>query len=236
VTVPFVILSTIRCGSTHLTRLLNEHPSVVCNGEIFNHEDPDHSWATVPGSTAEMIQMAFIDHPGRDKKASVSAVGCKVDDISLFRERTRLAELLAVPGMRCIVLQRRNQFESLRSMLQAWETSNWQHQAGEEYVPPPPVTISPVRAMAFFERSEWFYGKISGLIPPEQRLWIDYDELVTKQDQVLAQVWQFLGVTPHGPLTSTLERQESRPLRETVTNYGELQLLFEYTEYAGFLP
>jgi len=236
--IPFLILSTIRTGSTHLTRLLNEHPGIVCNGEVWNDQDPDYNWpGPPPKSTAEMIQAAYVDYPIRGAlKLGIDAVGCKVDDMSLFGERTRLAELLALPGMRCIVLQRRNQFESLRSMLQAWETSEWQRQTGEAPAVLPPVTISPPRALAFFERTERFYGKVSVLIPPEQRMWVDYDDLVSRQEQVLGQVWQFLGVDHYTGVGAQLQRQESRPLRETVTNYSELQLLFEYTEYASFLP
>lgn len=236
--IPFLILSTIRCGSTHLTRLINEHPNVVCNGEVWNDQDPDYNWpGHPPKSTEEMIRAAFVNYPMREPKIKiVRAVGCKVDDLSLMAERTRLAELLAIEGMRCIVLQRRNQFESLRSMLQAWETSEWQRQTGEAPTVQPPVTLSPLRAQAFFERIERFYGKLSVLIPPEQRLWVDYDQLVARQEDVLGQVWQFLGVDHYTGAGAQLQRQEPRPLRETVSNYEELSLLFEYTEYAGFLP
>jgi LPS sulfotransferase NodH len=231
---PFLVLSTIRSGSTHLTRLLNAHPQVVCNGEIFNDSDPDYNWPGYPPkSTKEMIEKAFVDFPGKEKDPA--AVGCKLTDQPLFGEPTRLADLLALPDMKVIVLQRRNQVECLRSMLQAWDTSAWQQPTGRPQVPLPPVTLSPLAVKGFFERAESFYGKCSLLIPPGQRLWVDYDDLRANQGPVCAQLWYHLGVPPVA-VEATLDKMEDRPLSETVENYEELQMLFEWTEYGVFLP
>jgi LPS sulfotransferase NodH len=234
---PFLILTTIRSGSTHLTRLLNAHPNVVCNGEVFNHSDPDYNWPGYPPTSTEaMIQAAFVDYPTRGgPKDDVHRVGCKLEDLSLFGEPTRLGQLLGLPGMRCLVLVRRNQFECFRSMLQAWETDNWSLEAGADRTPLPAVTIPPPTAAAFFNRAQNFYGKLHLLIPPAQALWIDYDDLGANQGPVLAQVWHHLGVPAH-KVDASLSKLEERPLSETVANYDELQLLFEKSEYGGFLP
>lgn len=235
-----MILSTIRSGSTHLSRLLNAHPSVCSGGEVFNTSDPDYDWwpRPAPATTDEMIEMAFVDYPLRGhKKRSVRAVGCKVTDRPLFEDpadRTRLAKLLALPGMRCIVLQRRNQAECVRSMLQAWETDSWSQQEGRA-TPLAPITVSPLRVQAFFERAIRFYGQCSVLIPPEQRIWIDYDSLLVREQFTMGRLWHFLEV-PYRAVEATLARQETRPLQETVENYSELSLLFEHTEYASFVP
>ncbi len=235
--IPFIVLTTIRSGSTHLIRMLNDHPNVVANGEVCNADDPDYSWGKPPArTTEEVVQMAFEDFPfGTHNHRDVEAVGCKLEDLTLFSEQGRLPKLMAVPHMRFIVLQRRNQFETLRSLLQASARGVWQLQSGQQITPLPPVTVSPLMARAFFERAEVFYGRVSLLVPPEQRIWIDYEQLRAHTDMIMDHCWKFLGVDPH-TCTPQLAKIEERPLRDTVANYGELQLLFEGTDYAGFLP
>lgn len=234
--IPFVILTTIRSGSTHLTRMLNDHPNVVCNGEVFNPDDPDYNWGPEPPKTTEeMIKAAFVDFPlnGHDIH-HVEAVGCKLEDVTCFYEQGRLVRLMQEPRMRFIVLQRRNQFECLRSFLQAMKTQHWQMPVGQDLVPPP-VTISPMTARTFFERAEAFFGRVSLLIPPGQRIWVDYEQLVAEPDYVMSHLWKFLEVEPWKPIPH-LAKIEERPLSETIENYGELRMLFQGTDYSIFLP
>lgn len=235
--VPFIVLSTVRSGSTHLIRLLNDHPAVVCNGEVMNPDDPDYNWdGPPPKTTDEMIKAAFENYPLRGHDAArVQAVGCKLDDGSILNCQGRLPQLMKIPGMRFVVMQRRNQFECARSFLQAFQTTEWQLQKGQKSAPVAPVTMSPITARSFFERAEVFYGRIALVVPPTQRFWIDYEAFRGHTAAFLDHLWTILEVPPHTS-TPSLTKMEERPLSETVANYEELQMLYEHTDYSIFLP
>ena len=156
-------------------------------------------------------------------------------DGRLMSEPGRLSHLLQVPNIRFIILQRQNQFECLRSLIQAQETDSWQQWQGSKPDLPPSVTLSPPMAMRFFERAEQFYGRLIQLIPPGMRVWLDYEQLRGQTDMVMAHLWKFLEVPPYTALPE-LAKQEERPLKETVENYAELQLCFGNTDYGIFLP
>jgi hypothetical protein len=216
--------------------MLNDHPAVVCNSDPFNPDDPDNSWPSEPPrTTEEMIRAAFVDYPLRGhEKASVRSVGCKLEDGRIVCEPGRLARLMQVPNIRFIILQRQNQFECLRSHLQATITGNWHLPVGQT-TSTPPVAISPLRAQKFFERAVIFYGRLSLIIPPGMRVWLDYEQLKGQTDMVMDHLWKFLEVPPWTP-TPQLQKIEDRPLSETVANYAELQLVFRETDYGIFLP
>ncbi|MGY3333553.1 hypothetical protein ACVILI_006630 [Mesorhizobium sp. USDA 4775] len=94
---PFVILAMPRTGTHYLEELLNEHPTVLSNGELLNEYDTN--W---PGKDRllrpdrELLEHAYVRYPTRDHK-NVTHIGCKINEPQ-FRDRPAFfAEMIRWP-------------------------------------------------------------------------------------------------------------------------------------------
>ena len=212
---PFIILSLPRSGTQMLSSLLRSHPDVIAHGEVFNgndirsHDDlvwrcwrqPDHVRASAVGAT--LMMQDFAPFP------------------------FLMNHLLALRDMRVIVLERGNQLERIRSVLQAGDTWNWDVDmppAGDRDA----VTL-PVRyTLRLLQGAATWHRQLGAITNP--LLWLYYEDLVADPDWFMACVWKFLGVNDFHAHTSTY-RQESRPLCETVANFEEISEALRDTEF-----
>lgn len=224
----FVILSMSRSGSWHLVELLNEHPKVVCNGEILNNDDTS-GW---PGgdrsnlTDRQLVAMGLEAPPLRGAKEGQHATGFKMLEEQLSSRPQTLDFLSRAVKVSAIVLERRNQFEALRSLAQAKTTGAWQDVEGT--IPNargPRVLLDPAECLDRFRIASEFYTLVGETFPMEQRLWIYYEDLLEDRSRVLSMIWKFLNVREHQSI-ERLRRQEKRPLAATVTNYAELCKFF----------
>jgi hypothetical protein len=228
----------MRSGSWYLVELLNEHPCIVSNGEVLNPEDT--VW---PGdnrtqlSDAQRLDLAYRRYFCRGEKQEIAAVGCKILAEQLngpLREGT-LDALAQVPGMKVLVLERRNQLEALRSLRQAEATGRRTAPADRgEPLLPPVVYLSPGECLQRFRAAEVFYQQIRSTFPAEQRLWMWYEDLTEDPVVCLETVYSFLGVPTAVSALDVLLRQEKRPLAATVSNFLQLREFFSATDYVRY--
>lgn len=217
---PFVVVTMARSGSHRLQYLLNAHPRVKMRGELLNQ-----TFETC--SDAELIAAAFRARPG------MKAVGFKMLHLQLMGRPFTLPSLLAVPGLKVIVLQRLDQIGRLRSEAQATTTDYWAVTALRRL--PTPVRLDPWWTLQWLRVADAFHKQLAEHVPPERRAWITYEQLMANQDATLRQVWAALGVTSPGPLAPVTYRQEHRPLADTVTNLDELRAVLSGTRYRDLL-
>ncbi|MPR12140.1 sulfotransferase [Microvirga tunisiensis] len=233
---PFVILAMPRTGTHYLEELLNEHPNVLSNGEVLNTYDtnwPDRD--RLLRSDHELLECAYLRYPTRGDKTKVTHVGCKINEPQFHDRPDLLAELTRWPGLKVILVVRRNTLESLRSLMQARQTRQWLRFGSDSEVAPPRVRLSVAACEAYFKTADDFHAKVAHSFAPTNMLMIEYENLIHDPAACLTRIWDFLGV-PALQLSgrAVLQRQETRPLDQTVVNVYELRRHFAGGTYARF--
>lgn len=233
---PFAILGMPRTGTHYLEELLNEHPNVLSNGELLNTYDP--KWADkdrLLRSDRELLDLAYLQFPApSDKK--VTHVGCKINQPQFHERPGFLAELARWPGLKVILVVRKNTLESLRSLVQARQSRQWlKFSSDDAAAPPPSVKLSIATCEAYFKTTEDFHTQVARSFASTNLLVIEYENLLWDSAPSMATIWDFLGV-PELQLSARamLQRQETRPLDQTLQNFHELRLHFADGPYAKF--
>ncbi|MCC8954414.1 sulfotransferase [Bradyrhizobium sp. Pear77] len=229
---PFVILAMPRTGTHYLEALLNEHPNVFSNGELLNPYDtkwPDKD--RLLHSDRELLELAYLRYPPRRDK--VTHVGCKINEPQFHDRPGFFAELAGWPGLKVILVVRRNTLESLRSLVQARQTRQWLKFSSDNAAPPPCVRLSIADCEAYFKTADNFHARVAHSFALTNMLVIEYESLLREPAACLATIWEFFGV-PALQLSgrAILQRQETRPLDQTVQNFHELRLHFADGPYA----
>ncbi|WEX79532.1 sulfotransferase (plasmid) [Sinorhizobium numidicum] len=232
---PFAILAMPRAGTHYLEELLNEHPNVLSNGELLNIYDtnwPDKD--RLLGSDRELLERAFLRYPTRSDK-TVTHVGCKINEPQFHERPGFFAELANWSGLKVILMIRGNTLESLRSLVQARQTRHWLKFSSDDAAPPPPVTLSLAACEAYFKAADDFHAQVANAFGPTKMLSIEYERLLRDPHACVATILDFLGV-PARQLSSRriLQRQETRPLDQTLQNFHELRVHFAHGPYARF--
>ncbi|WP_394889851.1 sulfotransferase [Mesorhizobium sp. AaZ16] len=233
---PFAILALPRTGTHYLEVLLNEHPNVLSNGELLNEYDtnwPDKD--RLLRGDRELLELAYVRYPTRSDK-QVTHVGCKVNEPQFHDHPGFFAELVRWPGLKVILLVRRNILESLRSLVQARQSGQWlKFSSDKDAAPPPQVRLPIADCEAYFKTADDFHARVAHSFAPANLLAIEYESLLQEPAACLGTVWDFLGV-PTLQLSgrAILQRQEARPLDQTVENFDELRLHFADGPYSRF--
>lgn len=233
---PFVILAMPRTGTHYLEELLNEHPSVVSNGELLNEFDPN--WpdkARLLRSDCELLERAYLRYPARSDKNDVTHVGCKINEPQFHHRPGMMAELAGWPRLK-IVVCRRNPLESLRSLVQARQTGEWlKYDSDSDGKPPPLVSLSLNTCETDFKATAEFHDRIRQSFASSNIVELEYERLVREPRLCLERVWEFLGL-PVRPVSGRLklQRQEVRPLDQTVENFDQLRREFKEGPYAKY--
>ncbi|MBP0625151.1 sulfotransferase [Cupriavidus consociatus] len=232
----FVILGMPRTGTHYLEELLNEHPNVLSNGELLNPYDmkwPDRK--RLLRGDRELLELAYLNFPGAGK-IEVTHVGCKINQPQ-FQERPGFfEELIRWPRLQAILMLRRNTLESLRSLAQARQSGQWlKFDADADLGTPPQVTLKIEVCEAYFKAADDFHHQVWDGFLSENILTIEYENLLGDSNACLQSVCAFLGTSAHQrPRRNVLQRQEMRPLEETVLNFSELKRHFSGGCYEKF--
>ncbi|UVK48775.1 sulfotransferase (plasmid) [Mesorhizobium sp. AR07] len=233
---PFAILAMPRTGTHYLEVLLNEHPNILSNGELLNEYDtnwPDKD--RLLRGDRELLELAYVRCPTWSDK-TVTHVGCKVNEPQFHDHPGFFAELARWPRLKVILVVRRNILESLRSLVQARQSGQWlKFSSDKDAAPPPRVRLPIADCESYFKTADAFYARVAHAFAPSNVLVIEYESLLQEPAACLGAVWDFLGV-PGLQLSgrAILQRQEARPLDETVENFDELRLHFANGPYARF--
>lgn len=213
-----MIASMARSGTQLLSALLGSHPDIVTHGEVLNRFD-DEIW-----DDATIVERCYRQSDQLRQAAVGITVLCEQFG---FRPLT-FPNLLAVPNMHVIVLERRDQLSRLRSMLQADTTSRWEVDAR----PPkdlPAVRMPPADTLQALRQATLFHDQLRQIAVP--LVWVTYEELCENQACVLGAIWSFLGVASPGSISAPTFRQECRSLAETVKNLDEVRECLVGTRY-----
>ena len=217
----FIILTRGRTGSNMLLQMLNSHPNVYTEGEIFmylQNKSLDYKlsriYRRVPWRLKAVGFKLFYDHP--------------VDDTS----GALWDKLKAMPDLHVIHLRRNNYLRTLTSIEIGLKT-RVHTQVTDDLLP---LTERQIH----FDKDELAQGlerlkasetAFANMFQSHHIIDISYEDLVDNPNGILHKVLDFLGLKP-SMYKVTLKRQNPEPLSDLITNYHDLKQAFQDTEWA----
>ena len=210
---PFLVLAAGRSGTTLLVDELNRRwDDVRSLREAFNAN-------TREGHTFEetLGRVYFADSGHR-------FVGCKV-----FRGHvtdSELRRILALPGMRVIILRRTNVLRKYVSLQIAIRDDQWHASRSDEVLRAEEraVDVDLASFLRYRAVTDHAYDRFDQAVRGLPVLRITYEELSADLDGTLRRVGTFLGAgDPDIEPTPHLVRQNPEPLRVLIRNYDELR-------------
>lgn len=228
----FVLQSLPRSGSIMLGRMLDQHPELRCFGEIFSTR-PVHlaarAFAAAPRDVAGRLDhFGALALPRRWGFRAHAYHGTPAYDPELF---TDFWSALG-PAVRVITLMRDNLFHRYVSHQVARRTDQWFVRPGAEAsVRRVTLRLSPAEVAADCEAMASWQAVAAARFPGA--LAVRYEDLVRDPARGLASILRHLGVDDAitlAPATVAL----SRPIRETVENYDELERDFRGSRWQRF--
>jgi LPS sulfotransferase NodH len=234
--VRFVILNAPRTGSNYLCTVLDGHPDILCHHEIFN----PHVVGVARHSARQEFVLGTVEERNQEPLAFLERVWqtslgrrCVGFKLCWRQDETVLDAVLADPGVRKIVLKRKNRVKSFVSLLLARQTTEW-----VLYNDAPPPTARPrirVEAIELFEHIRYnhqYYQQIeSSLQTSGQRsLELFYEDLFTGTG--LSSTLSFLDLPPAdaSALTGQCWKLTPRMLAEVISNFDEVAGALRGTE------
>lgn len=225
----FVIFGQGRTGSTLLVDLLNNHPSLFCDGEILN--------AKLYGKAFNI--QAFIN--SRAAMPQKQVYGFKVKIYQLTEEQnvqnpTQFLLNLQNQNWKIIYLKRNNIFRHALSGIVAEATNVWHVTNANKNQPKPKVHINLTeleKTMRY--RKKMLDNEALVLKNVDNYLTITYetDLLDTQNHQLTAnKIFEFLNL-PTAIANSALQRTIKDDLSKTIENYDEVMQFLE-TQIANF--
>jgi hypothetical protein len=246
----FVLLATQRSGSSWVRQMLNSHPDVVADDELFvkasapriaeGRAGPEF-WALRWKEQGRGLRCLMrppqvfrhLDEYFEERAGRCRATGFKLmyDQALLYPE---IPLYLARRGVSVVHLIRQNFLDILLSK-RGTALRGVYHSA--ETVEPVRIALDPsklVRALSWQERSvRWATAVTSTL--RLRCITAHYADLVGEPRR-FEDVFSFLGVPrPDAPLSSALRKLNRAPHRELIENYEEIRSVLDGTRFASLL-
>ncbi len=224
----FVIFGSMRSGSNLLEQSLNQFPSIICYGELFN--------PSFVGDYENKERLGYsVAKREKDPFGLLDAMNGETDDkipgFRIFRDHDpRIIEkTLNDPECAKIILQR-DLLDSFISLRIAGRTGQWllrdaPHRKSSK------VHFDAYDFQSYREKQDVFYQNIRRTLQEtgQTAFWLNYPE--QRELPVLNGLAKFLGVSkPIKSVKEILRRQNPGPLSEKVENYREMMAALGKTE------
>ncbi|MCW5983234.1 MAG: hypothetical protein KIT09_34405 [Bryobacteraceae bacterium] len=218
----FVIVAGLRTGSTLLVDLLDSHPEVRCEGELFAA-----SACPSPGD--------YLRERLRTVAARAYGFHCKLGQVDSPMSWTFLKELHAA-GWRIVHVRRRNLLRQAASAMIAQQRGVWHDRSGANAAAWQVHLDSKrfLQALGHAELADIAYRAVMDRLP---HLLVRYEDDLLRPEfhQATAdRIFHFLGL-PAAPVTARYCRSVSRPLADCIANFDEVVRAVRKTRYGRFL-
>ena len=220
----FVIVSLPRSGTHMLRSVLNEHPEIRTEIEIFNeHFDPCKQWLGRPAGWV-LDNVAW-----RENSARIRGFTAHLDQGQPWK---LWEHLLTIKGVRFVCLRRQNVLEQYVSLQEALLHHQWHAVNRPEDLPAlRTLRLEPAAVEGYFQTTAAHWNWFERTFSRRPRQAVSYEDLCARTELVSRQVQQFLGAAViEGLRPQTVK--VGRPASELVSNYGELCDYFSGTEHA----
>jgi LPS sulfotransferase NodH len=226
----FVVYGQSRSGSTLLVELINTHPEVRCDGELFN-QDADRIGNRVLLSLVRAFPMPYISYKRR--RAAGKAYGFKFLFYHLPMAR-QVMRMLALTGWKFVHVYRRNVARQSLSNIVAETTQRWHKREDDRATSRIRVSNAGLRREIEI-RHRWRAREID-LIAPIDHLDLCYEDDLEREADWPAtadKLSRFLGLAPFKPGDVSLKKILSGTDDNLIENYAELKPLLDSSEIAS---
>lgn len=231
----FVVMATPRSGSNMLCSMLNSHSDILCHHEIFNpegiHYALDHRNGELNlGSLAEresnpegFIESLWRHHCGK------SIVGFK---LNRGQNEVAFQHVLRDQGVRKILLSRRNRVQAYVSELMAQHTGEWEsyefsNLSGNGRC----VSVDAARLLEHAANNDQYMHQVQETLHSTGQTFLQtaYEDLGNPDEQ--CRILEFLAVATRVALRPATRKLNTSNLRESVSNFVELERALRGTEF-----
>ncbi len=210
----FLLLSSVRCGTTMMVEYLNCSRRIRCHGEILGpgHIMHGYPYRMSPARLRTHVESYFVKRPG--KFAGAKIMTFHLDELPISLEE--VLELLHQPKV--IVLYRANMLEQYVSFQVAEQRGIW-HLKKPKSVRP--VWIDPDLCQAFIARERRMWHENLSVLANVDAHVLSYEYLASQPEIAMREVFGYLGVEP-APVRTKYVRTNPQPAWQRVTNYEQL--------------
>jgi hypothetical protein len=237
-----------RSGSTVLGDLLDQHPSVIWDGEIYHRHFV--AWEKKHGQVLSIhrLQIDPIDLlESRFEACSSRLYGFELKPYHLNFFRTGLSQFVRrlpiVASARFVVLKRKNYLRKIVSSLISQQGGMWHRSSDEQIVTRMvQVPLQNVRMnrthmplLELLGNYDESFREISECLPPDTTLNLTYeDDLEDNPVKGFHRVREFLALPAHTPQVN-YAKTNPFAFNKLVTNFEELEEYLRGTEYEWML-
>ena len=223
----FVIISRSRTGSNLLCDLLNSHPKIEANRELFHN--------TNAHSCREIWESLFVK-----KYWNIKYVGFKIfyyhplksvdKEVWDFIENDKTIKI--------IHLTRKNMLRTIISREIAIQTNVWIDQGGGNA---DPISLLDKRfeinidlCLKKIEETKTWEKQTSTIFLAHPVIELTYEELTADTQKAMNRIYSFFNLTYY-PATSDVRRQNPETIKNLIINYDELATVLLNEGYSDFL-
>ncbi|EMS66220.1 Nodulation protein H [Triticum urartu] len=239
----FVIVSMQRSGSGWFETLLNSHPNISSNGEIFNRVDRRQNVSSIVQALDKLYDLDWLTSAAKNE--CTAAFGFKwMLNQGFMDHHDEILSYLNKKGVSVIFLFRRNTLRRLISVLannydrdaKQLNGTHKSHVHSEQEAEilakfKPELDVSTL--VSNIRDVEKYMGDCLDSFNTTRRMILYYEDIIRNRN-ALFQVQEFLGV-PVRKLVSRQVKIHTRPLPDLVRNWEDVNSRLNGTEYARFL-
>lgn len=232
----FVIFGMGRTGSTLLASLLNSHPQICCEGELFHSlRRPllSHFWRRYPLPYLAYRQLypKWVQH----KVAYGFKLHTKLRGEQIIHT-DRFLTTMAQQGWKIIHLQRARLFDQIISGFLANQTGRYfgDQQSQEAHVQ---LTFPVTDFVKRVEQSDAIRRQHQTLLATIPHLPVIYEQALADKSnwvKTVAQICDYLKIPADSAVTSAVQKPWQWSYAELIVNYAELQSV--YHQYESLQP
>lgn len=228
----FIVFGQSRSGSTLLVELLNSHPDICCDGEIFNR------LALFPGF--KPLQWFFRQNPGLYVRLKTRLAICPVYGFKMFFFQVYhpqpFLRWLVTNNWKIIHVQRENILQQSLSNIVATQTNYW-HRRNEESNPNDSIFIDPQKLLKVLNNRILWKNREKKLIQDYEHFTISYEKNLADENNwqpAADDAFEYLGLkTAH--VETTLKPTYGKPYASVISNYDELMETVKNSAFAHLL-
>lgn len=224
-TTRFIVVSLPRTGTHMLRTLLNQHPNIRTETELFNETAKNcRKWRR---KSAKWVLDNIAWREGPQQIRGCMTHLCHGNAWGLWQH------LMTRTDVRYLCLRRFNLLEQYLSFQQALIHQRWQTYRDQSLPPVQAMSFQPHEVEEYFEETEshWQFFESAFSSQPHCTVW--YEDLCRDIDSVSRQAQKFLGAAQITGLEPDTVKV-GRPARELISNYDELREYFSGTPYSAF--
>jgi hypothetical protein len=230
-----------RCGSTVLTKLLNQNPKLMSFGEVFLKSHRQGRLVDMPDNILRLQRVSAFP-----KRAIVEVKFLERQHLSVIGQSVReFVDCAYENGFRkSIILNRENYLRIILSRAIAVARGDKWHIKKEDQVSRTQVNLDVERIplghhqypmFELFEYIDSQYQELREALDGTDATELTYEkDILTDPRIAYGKVCRWLGL-PEEPVSVTLQRTNTQSLRESIVNWKEVAMALKDTKYSWML-